>query len=650
MRTTELSPSPPRRYPAVLLPVVWLAGLAVVLLVVALAGNVYALLGDSDPGAVTAFGFGVVRFAADVAGVVCGGSLVFAAFVAPGRRGGFLTAEAFSAVRLAAWAASGWVAAAVLAVPFSAADASGLPVRRMLEPGVLLSTVDAAEEPKAWLCVLVAAIIVSLLCWFTLSWRTTVLGVVVAMAGLLPPVVAGHASVGGWHDFATNAMLWHIPAASAWAGSLVALLAYLRRVKEPDAVILRRYQRLSLVCFLVVGISGAVAGLILARPAGLASGYGLLLGIDLVVLAILGVPIMALRRRNGSRWRVLIIELLLLAVALGTSVGLTHLVPPSFLNNPATVQETVLGYNLDNPPSFAGLVFGWRFDLLFGFVALIAIGAYLLGVRRLRRRGDAWAPRRTIAWCAGWLVVLIATSSGLGPYASGTFSMHMIIHMTLNMLAPVLLVLGGPLTLALRALPAAGRDAAPGPREWLVSLLHSRAARIIGHPALASVVFVGSFYALYFTDLFGQAMLYHWAHQLMNLHFLVAGYVFFWLVVGVDRPPRPLPHLARLGMLFAVMPFHAFFGVILMNKQVVIAETFYRYLSLPWAGDLLTDQQLGGGIAWATGEIPMVVVVVALLAQWARADEREAKRIDRTGEDDFAAYNAMLAELAAKRR
>ncbi|GAA4545738.1 cytochrome c oxidase assembly protein [Amycolatopsis samaneae] len=637
-----------------LLPAVWLAGLAVVLLVVALAGNVYALLGDSDPGALTAFGFGTVRFAADAAGAVTAGSLVFAAFVAPGQRGGFLAAEAFGAVRLAAWAASGWVAVALLAVPFSAADVSGQPVRRMLDPGVLLSTVDAAEEPKAWLCVLAAALVVSLLCWFTLRWTTVVLGVVVALAGLLPPVVAGHASVGAGHDFATNALLWHVPAASVWAGSLVALLACLRRAKRanrPDALILRRYHRLSLLCFVVAGLSGAVAGLVIARPAGLWSGYGLLLGIDVVLLALLGLPVFLLRRRAAARpGRILLTELLLLAIATGTSAGLTHLVPPSFLANPATVQENLLGYNLDEPPSAAGLLFGWRFDLLFGVAAIIAIVAYLLGVRRLRRRGDDWPIQRVISWCAGWIVVLIATSSGLGPYASGAFSTHMITHMTLNMLAPVLLVLGGPATLALRALPAAGKDTPPGPREWLVALLHSRVARIVGNPALAAVVFVGSFYALYFTDLFGEAMRYHWAHQLMNLHFVLAGYTFFWLVIGVDRPPRPLPHLARLGMLFAVMPFHAFFGVILMNKQVVIAETFYRYLSLPWAGDLLTDQRLGGGIAWATGEIPMVIVVVALLAQWARADEREAKRIDRSGEDDFAAYNAMLAELADQRR
>ncbi|USX54660.1 cytochrome c oxidase assembly protein [Lentzea sp. HUAS12] len=129
--------------------------------------------------------------------------------------------------------------------------------------------------------------------------------------------------------------------------------------------------------------------------------------------------------------------------------------------------------------------------------------------------------------------------------------------------------------------------------------------------------------------------------------------MFFWLVIGVDRAPRALPHLARLGLVFSVMPFHAFFGVILMNKQTVIAEYFYRTLGLTWMPDLLTDQRLGGGIAWATGEVPMLVVVLALLRQWAVADRREAVRFDRatdTGHDDrLDAYNAMLAELSGRK-
>jgi putative copper resistance protein D len=281
--------------------------------------------------------------------------------------------------------------------------------------------------------------------------------------------------------------------------------------------------------------------------------------------------------------------------------------------------------------------------------------AYLHGVRVLRTRGDDWARGRVLAWVLGCVVLLITTSSGVARFSPALFSVHMIMHMSLTMLVPVLLVLGGPVTLALRVLRPGGKTA--GPREWLVWALHSPVTRVLAHPLVAASLFVGSFYLLYFTDLFEQAMLYHWAHQLMNIHFLVTGYLFFWQVIGVDRAPRPLPHLGRLAMLFGVMPFHAFFGVIVMNSQGVIAETFYRYLTLPWHSavpDLLADQRLGGGIAWATGEIPMIIVVIALVSQWAKADDREARRTDRKAEQDgdaeLSAYNAMLDQLAARDR
>jgi putative copper resistance protein D len=214
----------------------------------------------------------------------------------------------------------------------------------------------------------------------------------------------------------------------------------------------------------------------------------------------------------------------------------------------------------------------------------------------------------------------------------------------------VLFVLGGPVTLALRALPTAGQSAPPGPREWLVAFVHSPVSRAFTHPLVALPLFVGSFYGLYFSGLFDSALQYHWAHLAMNAHFLLVGCLFYWPVIGVDPAPRRLPHFGKLGMMFAAMPFHAFFGVILMSMQTVIGRNFYQSLKLPWVGDLLTDQRLGGGIAWASGEIPVLLVLIALLVQWARADEREARRADRreeaTGGADLAAYNAMLKQLS----
>ena len=220
------------------------------------------------------------------------------------------------------------------------------------------------------------------------------------------------------------------------------------------------------------------------------------------------------------------------------------------------------------------------------------------------------------------------------------------------MLAPLLLVMGGVVTLFLRATTPAGTHGAAGPHEWLAAVLKWRVLRVLYNPLLIFVLFIGSYYGLYFTGLFEEAMRFHWGHQAMNLHFLIVGYLYYSLIIGVDRPPRPLPHLGRLGFVLAAMPFHAFFGVILMTSTTLIAEDFYRQVGAPWA-DLSASQYVGGGVAWAGGELPLLIVIIALGIQWARQDQREAVRKDRhfdSGlDDDFEEYNAMLRRLANRR-
>ena len=154
------------------------------------------------------------------------------------------------------------------------------------------------------------------------------------------------------------------------------------------------------------------------------------------------------------------------------------------------------------------------------------------------------------------------------------FSMHMAAHMLLSMLTPILLVLGAPVTLALRALPAAGRGDPPGMREWLLAALHSRVSQILTNPFVATALFIVGFYGLYFGGIFDAAVGNHAAHVAMNLHFLLSGYLFYWVVIGVDPTPRPIPSLAKLAMVFASLPLHAFFGVVLMGTQTVLGGEF----------------------------------------------------------------------------
>jgi putative copper resistance protein D len=644
-----------------------LAAVVAVGLIALVGGAGYVAPGLTDPGLVTRYGVTVVRVIAEAASVVCVGSLLLAAFLVPPQPSGTLAPEGYAALRAAGIAAWVWCLSAAASVVFTAADSSGRPVAELLSPQVLVDLVDAIEQPKAWVFTSLIALLVALGCRLVLSWGWTATLFFLAVGGLIPVAVTGHSASGGSHDMATNSLLYHLVAATLWVGGLIALLALGWRRGAHLSLAARRFSRLALVCWVVMAISGTVNALVRISIGDLfTTDYGLLVVAKIVALLLLGVFGHQQRQRGvraltdggggGQLLRLAAVEVLIMFFTIGIATALARTPPPQQVFQQPSNTELLIGYNLVGPPTVARLLFDWRFDLVYGTAAVVLAGLYLAGVRRLRRRGDTWPVGRMVSWLAGCFVLLIATCSGIGRYSPAMFSVHMGSHMLLSMVAPVLFVLGGPVTLALRALPAMGKDAPPGPREWLVAFVQSPVSKALTHPLVALPLFVGSFYGLYFSGLFDSALTYHWAHLAMNAHFLLVGYVFYWPVIGVDPAPRRMPPLGRLGMIFAAMPFHAFFGVALMSMQTVIGETFYRGLKLPWVGDLLTDQRLGGGIAWASGEVPVLLVLIALLVQWARTDEREARRSDRredaTGGADLAAYNAMLKQLSepGKRR
>ena len=281
---------------------------------------------------------------------------------------------------------------------------------------------------------------------------------------------------------------------------------------------------------------------------------------------------------------------------------------------------------------------------------LLALTLYGLAVWRLRRRGDRWPLHRTLLWTTGVLTVAAVTCTGVGGYGMEMFSVHMVQHMVLSMLSPILLLLGAPLTLALRTLPTAGRSRT-GPRELLIRLLHSRLARVVSSPLFTLPLFIASLYGLYFTSLFDFLMRSWLGHEWMLAHFLVTGLLFFWPILGVDPAPRRPSHLLRLLELFVGMPFHAFFGIALMMSSTLFA-TYFSHPPAAWHLSPLSDQNTGGGIAWAFSEIPTLLVLMAVLVQWAGSDRRTAVRTDRQADRDhdaeLAAYNAYLARLATR--
>jgi putative membrane protein len=305
---------------------------------------------------------------------------------------------------------------------------------------------------------------------------------------------------------------------------------------------------------------------------------------------------------------------------------------------------------MDLPPFTLGRGLAFGGDPFFLAGCLLALVLYGWAVVRLRRRGDSWPVGRCVAFFVGVLTVGVTMCTGLYDYGMVMFSVHMVQHMVISMLSPILLLLGAPVTLALRALPTAGRGRT-SPRELLVALLHSRYLRVITHPAFTIPLFIASLYALYFTPIFDFLMSSRTGHTVMMVHFLLVGLVFFWPIMGVDPGPHRPGYVLRILELFMGMPFHAFFGIaLMMGSQPMVGAFAHPAASL--GIDPLTDQHTAGGIAWAFSEIPSVVVLIALVFQWYVSEQRTSKRqdraADRDGDRELEAYNAYLASLRAR--
>ncbi|WP_326696329.1 cytochrome c oxidase assembly protein [Streptomyces sp. NBC_01754] len=308
------------------------------------------------------------------------------------------------------------------------------------------------------------------------------------------------------------------------------------------------------------------------------------------------------------------------------------------------------GMNMDLPPFTLGRGLEFSADPFFLTGCVVALALYGYGVLRLRRRGDAWPVNRTVLFVIGVLTIALVMCTGLNDYGMVMFSVHMVQHMVISMLSPILLLLGAPVTLALRALPVAGRGRR-GPRELLLKLLHSHYMRIITHPVFTIPLFIASLYGLYFTPLFDFLMGSKTGHIVMMVHFLAVGLVFFWPIMGVDPGPHRPGYVMRMLELFAGMPFHAFFGIALMMASQPMVGT-YENPPASLGIDALSDQSAAGGIAWAFSEIPSVLVLLALVFQWYRSEQRTARRTDRAadrdGDQELNAYNAYLASLQAR--
>lgn len=269
------------------------------------------------------------------------------------------------------------------------------------------------------------------------------------------------------------------------------------------------------------------------------------------------------------------------------------------------------------------LLTAWTVEPVLLAVIVVLAALYLYGVHKLRKRGDKWSRGRTFAFVGlGLGSAVIATQSALGTYDTVLISVHMAQHMILSMLTPLMLALGAPVTLALRTLPAK-------PRKWLLSVLHSRLAKVMCFPLVGFVFFVLSPWVLYFSSWYEASLRSAVLHDLLHLHFVLVGALFFWPLLGLDPVPGRVIYPFRLIMTFLTLPFHAFLGITIMSANTLIAEQWYTSFERAWSPSPLRDQFIAGGLLWGSGDIVGLVFFGVLFVQWVKESQREARREDR---------------------
>jgi len=573
--------------------------------------------------------------------------------------GSKLLPEAIRIRNLAIIAAAAWLISSIGVLLVELANILATPISEAFDLVVIRSFVTQTALGKSF-GISVAAAAIALIMISRIS-RTTgsffILGI--TFIGVLAPVFQSHSSSSGNHGLAIGSLLIHVIAISLWVGGIIALILI---NKEERTISIPRFSTLALWAAIAVSLSGVTnAWTRLNFRDAWNSQYASLVFYKIILSAIL-IFIGAIHRKyiikklEGSRqvYQLLIVEVFIMITAISVGARLSSSEPPVPANpRDVGIAETIAGSPMLPAPDLKNVLFTYVPDGAFMGLLIFITALYIRGVVILAKRGDKWPIGRTIAFALAVAATDFATSGGLGAYARFSFSYHMVAHMVLGMIAPIAFVLSAPITLALRTLPIGRTPDERGIRGNLIALLHSKYFQVISNPVVALAIFDGSLFALYMTPLFGDLMQSHVGHLFMGLHFLLAGTLFFHVIVGIDPTPKRVPYIVRIIILFAAMSIHAFFSIALLSATTLLDGGYFASLERPWSTDLLADQSAGGAVGWAMGEIPILIALVATFIQWVRDDKKETRRIDRAedraaamGEDDdLAKYNKYLAGL-----
>ena len=642
----------------------WGALLAVLVL---LAGSILALkIGGAavapllgDPGSVVRWGIAPIKALSDFAMAGAIGSLLFAVLALPDKSKSLQSTLDFAGLSAAVWAVTAGI---YLIFSYLSVTGSAFSTEAFFGQSLWFFVTNIQLGQYLGMNLLCAAV-VTIMALMVRRLVETLFVAAVAVAGLVPLALTGHAAGIQGHSMAVNALGLHLLGATAWVGGLMALLMLGAAVDQAELKrYARRYSAIALAAFIVVAVSGvASAWLRINSWQNLFTPYGQIVLLKVAVLVVLGgfgaFYRLRVLRSPTSKMALLaklgVFELSFMGLAFGIAAALARTAPPfqPNLSTYTTPAQLLTGEPLPPELTLEKYFTAYKLDLIWALVALAGIILYWVGYARLRRRGDQWPVARAISFTAGMLLLFYITNGAFNVYEQYLFSAHMMAHMLLTMGVPLFLVPAGPVTLLMRSLEKR-TDASRGPRDWVLWAVHTRFARLVSNPLFAALNFAVSLLVFYFTPLFSWSTHDHIGHEWMTVHFLITGYLFIQALVGIDPGPTKMAYPIRLMLLIGTLTFHAFFGLALMTGNGLLLADWYGAMGRTWGQNPIQDQQTGGAIAWGIGELPAAVLTLIVSIQWAKSDARDSKRLDRSsdrsGNQDLQDYNDMLARLNSR--
>lgn len=602
--TTIAAARPPvaasaRRDPAWAISAACLAAITSFLVALLLAGVLPGAVtgGLPDAGTLTRWGLPVVELMTNLAAAGIVGSLLVGAMLLPARPDGRLSELARRVVTgVRRWAAV-WALLATGQLLLTVSNISAVPLNGL--DATALASVIASGQGRALVVTASLAIVVAVGSGRARTVAAARVLVLAAVAAVVPTAVVGHASSAADHDVAGSAIVVHVVAATLWTGGLAGLVLHLRFVPLALATAAARFSVLALVAYVALAGSGVLVVLtrLDAPDAMWSSSYGVIVLLKSAGLAGLGVvghlhrrrtlPQLVVAGRGGPFLRLAAVEVVVMGAAMGLATALSRTpVPPTVVvtHSHGTGHPSLPG--VVEPFSVVELATAWRPNAIVAVLLGLTLSTYVVGVRRLRRRGTTWPRARTVAFTSGVLVALIDVCSGVATYAPAMVSVQVAQLLVAMLVVPVLLLLGAPATLAAQVV-AADRPGVVRRRST------SPTARVAARPFTGTALSCTLLLMVYRTPLIELSQRSFWVHLLVLALAVLSGLALLWPVMGAEISDRSALSSEWVWGIVGLTGCLALLAVQLRYGDRLLAGEWFLELRWSWV-DPVADQRLAG--------------------------------------------------------